>query len=698
MQQVCPELLSRLVINHVCDGIVLTDAEGLTVWVNPAFTRLSGYALSDLVGRRPGQVLQGPNTTNESKDCLADAIAARAHCKVDIINYSKAGNEYITEINLSPIFSEDGTLTHFVAVQRDVTSERALAQESTDFKAFQQALELQAIVSVTDARGRITYVNNKFCEISGYSSEELVGQTHRVVNSATHGRQFFKDMWKTIRTGQTWHGEVCNRTKSGALYWVDTTVVPVHGSRGEIRRYVSIRYDITSRKQVEFELVRQAETDALTGLANRSRFIDDLKRVLGESGATSDKMDGYLVMIDLDYFKDLNDSLGHHVGDLMLKETARRLAEFVGANGYVARLGGDEFAAIVPKTRAPDARQFIRELHEAACEPTSLDGIIYMPSFSMGVAEFPGDSDTVDGIMASADIALYEAKRDGRRTWRFHDPIVRHKREYRNRLKAIIETALESNSFEIVLQPFCHTKTRRHAGFEVLARLSHEGENITPDHFIPIAEEYGLIPAIGWRVFLKALETFKAMKHEGLDAGVIAVNVAAPQLREPGYAEDVLDFLLEYGVDASELVIEITETALIGRSKEVVAVALKQLREAGVQIALDDFGTGFSSLSHLRDFAVDKIKIDKSFVSDLEQSSEDQALVKGLADLARNLRLQVVAEGVETDAQAQLIEAFGCHYTQGYHHSRPLSVDDAMVFLGPQKTRDAESKLTVYRG
>lgn len=690
MPTLSPDVFSRLIVEHVCDGIVLTDDKCKIVWINPAFTRMSGYELEDLLGKKPADVLQGPDTSPESTAALGRAIALREPCKVDIVNYSKAGEAYTSEINLSPMFDADGALTHFVAVQRDVTEERALAQESVDFKAYQRALELQAIVSVTDARGRITFVNQKFCDISGYDTEDLIGKTHKIVNSGHHDRSFFVKMWQTIRAGETWHGEVCNRTKSGEIYWVDTTVVPVHGSRGEILRYVSTRYDITERKQAESELIRQAEMDALTGLANRPRFMAELRRAAKEADQSNGQQGGLVVMIDLDHFKDLNDSLGHHMGDLLLKETALRLSEFIGPNGLVARLGGDEFAAIVPDALAPDPQVFMRNLHAAACASAALDGVIYLPSYSMGVARFPTDGRTAEGLLINADVALYDAKRNGRKTWRLFDPEVRQKLDHRNHLKSVVTEALEQESFEIFLQPICHAKTQEHAGFEVLARLFHDGAYVPPDQFIPVAEEYGLIPDVGRCVLAKALLAFREMKARGLAPGTLAINMAAPQLREPGFAESVLDMLLQHGISATDLMIEITETALIGRSTEVVADTLRQFHEMGVGVALDDFGTGFSSLAHLRDFPVNKIKIDKSFVQDLENAPADKALIRGLVELARSLNLSIVAEGVETQAQYAYVKEVGCTYVQGYYHAKPMSVADATAFLS-EMAREARA-------
>ncbi|SLN76535.1 putative bifunctional diguanylate cyclase/phosphodiesterase [Roseisalinus antarcticus] len=674
-------LLGKLVADHVLEGIVLTDAAGIVVWVNPAFQRLCGYSLEELVGKRPGDVLQGEATSPESRQKIARAIADRTSVKVDVVNYSKAGSPYISEINLGPIFDDTGELTHFVAAQRDVTLERSLAQESTDFKAYRRALDLQAIVSVTDPRGKITYVNPKFSAISGYSSDELVGKTHRVVNSGTHEKDFFREMWQEIRAGKTWHNEVCNRTKAGELYWVDTTIVPVHGPGGEIMRYVSTRYEVTERKAIEEKLRQIAEVDAMTGLANRAKFTDLLEVCLQdpEDGG------GLVVMLDIDHFKDLNDSLGHHFGDLLLREIGRRLTQTLASDCVVARLGGDEFAALIPSPGGrPDAEERIAEMHAALCDTMTLSETVYLPAVSMGVTRYPDDAETVQGAMINADVALYEAKRDGRNQWCFFDPQVRRRLEYRNHLKAVLLHALDNDRFDITLQPYCCVRTGAHRGFEVLARLDHDGVPVPPDSFIPLAEELGLMSRIGRILRAKAFEAHGRMIEMGLRPRELAINVAAQEFREPAFVETLQALLREHHISPGDLVIEITETALIGRSTDTVAKALHRLQRTGVQVALDDFGTGFSSLSHLKDFSVNKIKIDKSFIGDLEDDEGDRALVDGLIMLAGRLGLSVVAEGVETVAQMKYLGVAGCHYLQGFALSPPLSLEAAVRFLDPR--------------
>jgi diguanylate cyclase (GGDEF)-like protein/PAS domain S-box-containing protein len=678
---------AKLVTDHVSEGIVLTDAHGDVIWVNPAFERLSGYTIEDMRGHRPGDILQGDGTTEASRRVLAEAIRTRTPCTTDIVNYRRDGSSYVSEISLRPIFDEAGAVSHFVAVQRDVSDQRRLAEESVDLHAYRRALDQQAIVSVTDARGRITFVNDNFCAISGYSRDELIGATHRIVNSGMHDRLFFREMWQAIRDGGSWHAEVCNRTKAGELYWVDTTIVPVTGPDGRVMRYVSTRYDITERKAAETELRRMAETDSLTGLSNRARFGTELWRLQADCAADPARPGGLIVVLDLDHFKDINDSMGHHMGDLLLKQIGHRLTELAGA-GTVARLGGDEFGVLLPDDAGaevgvalPSDDDRMRWLHAALSQAMMLGDSVYVPSFSMGVTRYPRDSETSEGLIIGADIALYEAKRAGRNRWCFFDPAVRERLDYRNMLKAALVDALEADRFVVVFQPIVSVQDGRHLGFEVLVRLTYEGQSLRPDHFIPLAEELGLIGAVSRCVMRKAAAAHRSFREAGLAPGFLALNIAAPQFREPGFVGEVQEFLLRHDMAPSDLLVEITETALIGRSTETVAGVLEALRALGIRVALDDFGTGFSSLSHLRDFGVDKIKIDRSFVMGLQSNPRDRDLVEGLVMLAHRIGLDIVAEGVETQAQLDFLRDVGVQQGQGYLFARPLDLAAARDWL-----------------
>lgn len=685
------KLFAQIAFEHARDSLILTDEKGLVIWINNAFSRMSGYQLDDMLGKKPGDVLQGPLSSAKSKKILSSAVKSGKSCTTDIVNYQKSGKQYLAEIILSPIYNSKNQLKYYVAVQRDVTLQRAQSQESVDFRAYRRALDEQAIVSVADPSGIITYVNHKFNTISGYASSELIGKNHRIINSRTHTREFFSHMWREISKGNTWHGEVCNRAKSGDLYWVDTTIVPVNGADGEILRYVSIRYDITERKHAESELNRAASTDKLTGLLNRAGLQGELLEKLDNPHPQNMFSESVLIKIGIDHFKELNDGLGHQYGDLLLQEIARRLLLICQNRSVIARVGGDEFSIVLPSRKLSEQQlqALLENIHQSISNTLLLADHSYTPSCSMGVARFPQDAQSLEMLLINLDIALNEAKKSGRNQWLFFDVKVKEKLEYQKYLKSLLINALEHDLFTIVMQPICTIDTSQHVGFEVLVRLFDRGNPVPPDVFIPLAEEFGLIIPLGDQVMCKAMAAHRKLLDRGLAPGKMAINVGPAQFLEANFVDRVQENLREYDLDPTMLVIEITETALIGRSSKVVSNALFELQAIGIEVALDDFGTGFSSLSHLRDFNVNKIKIDKSFVNDIEHDSTARSLVEGLICFANKMGLDVVAEGVETEQQLQLLANYGCHYMQGYLHARPLGIEDAAAFITAANALDA---------
>jgi EAL domain-containing protein (putative c-di-GMP-specific phosphodiesterase class I) len=306
---------------------------------------------------------------------------------------------------------------------------------------------------------------------------------------------------------------------------------------------------------------------------------------------------------------------------------------------------------------------------------------VYKPACSIGLVCYPSDAQTVKELLINADIALYEAKKSARNQWLFFDASIKEKLNYKKYINNLLITAIEQDLFTIVMQPICNVKTREHVGFEVLLRLSDNDTPISPDVFIPIAEAHGLMTPIGDIVLHKAMSAFRNMLDKGLSPGKVAINFAPPQFLECDLVERIQELMAHFKLPPELLVIEITETAFIGSTAKTVASVLTKLQALGIEVALDDFGTGFSSLSHLRDFNVNKIKIDKSFISDIAEDPSDLALVQGLVRLAQKMQLDVVAEGVETETQLQLLRNCRCEYMQGYYHSRPLTPENAIAFL-----------------
>ncbi|MEM6414230.1 MAG: EAL domain-containing protein [Pseudomonadota bacterium] len=668
---------AQLVAAHTNDAIIVTDSQGRIVWVNAAFEQLTEYPLIEAIGCKPGDLLQGENTDRRAINKIGKALKNAAPVRVEIENYSKSGRQYLVELQINPVFDEENKLKNFIAVQRDVTSSRVLEDDSLDLSAYREALDRQAIVSVADRRGRISFVNDNFCRISGYAREELVGRTHSIVNSAHHSRAFFDDMWRTIAKGGTWHGEVRNRRKDGTHYWVDTTIVPVLDNKGRPLRYVSIRYDITIRKTAEEDLIELAQTDSLTGLSNREVFQAEL-----ENATLSGRSDIAVLLLDMDHFKEINDTLGHAVGDELLREAASRLKKSIRSTDTVARLGGDEFALIVTDLKSSkDCVQFADRLFNDLTEPVNVNSQMIEPSFSIGIARFPGDGSDPDTLLKNADIAMYEAKRNGRGQWSFFDSEVAGELFARQTMLSMIRKGVENEEFSVVLQPQREISTGDHRGFEALVRWTVDGETVPPSIFIPVIEESRKMFTFSEMIWRKALSAHAELRRIAHGPSLLAINASPFELRSSEFSIRLQEMSAEYGIPLSEIEVELTETALVGRASSRVATTLQELKELGVQIALDDFGTGFSSLSHLRSFPVDLIKIDREFVSELDRNSNDQGLVSAILALAKELNLETIAEGVETEEQMQFLNSKGCTYGQGYFISKPLALHDAKSFL-----------------
>lgn len=584
---------------------------------------------------------------------------------------------------LAPARQSDGALSGVLAIVSDVTDrENALiqaaetAQEILELKA---ALDAHAIVAVTDAKGLITRVNDKFCSISKYAREELVGKTHRIINSGHHPKGFFGDMWKTISRGEVWNGEVCNRAKDGSLYWVHTTIVPLLGPKGLPEQYIAIRADITMRKEAEAEAQRMALHDALTGLPNRRLMGDRLTHAL--HSAQRERQHGALLILDMDNFKDVNDSLGHGVGDQLLRQIALRLTECVRKSDTVARLGGDEFVVILEHldvslpeatTKAVDLGSKIRE---ALCVPFRFGTQVINTSPSIGVILFGEGSPEPDELVKRADMALYKAKEEGRNRLAFFDPQLQAEINARAELLRELRNAITNAEFRLYYQPVVDTGMKI-VGVEALVRWRSERLGlVSPGQFIPLAEQSNLILPIGQWVLHEACTQLKKWEQDpARSEWTMAVNVSAKQFHDDGFVSNVLHTLDVTGAPANRLRIEITESMMQVNLRETT-VKMQTLRALGVLFSLDDFGTGYSSLSYLKTLPLDQLKIDRSFVADILTDPNDAAIIRTILSLADHLSLSVVAEGVETLEQKQLLKSYGCQSYQGYLFGKPVPLE-----------------------
>lgn len=683
---------------------------------------------------------------------------------------------------------------------------------SSELTAYINAIGKLALISITDHKGKIVQVNEKFCEISGYREEELLGQDHRIVNSGNHPKEFFVEMWKTIASGNTWHKEICNRSKDGAFYWVDSTIVPLTDASGQINRYLSVRVDVTDRiqknielherlketsclhairntlgleptidiacqkilehliqgmqhpeiavatlelenklyiagrsrkmllhgletplhvkgekigqlqiayientpfllpeeqnlidtiahdlgrwierKQAEQCIIDMATHDELTGLPNRHLLQDRIQQVLAYNTRNNQRM--AVMYIDLDHFKIINDTLGHDIGDLLLKEVSERLKTCVRKQDTVSRQGGDEFIVLLHTiSNNLDAGTVAQKILDVLIKPYPINGKELHIGGSVGIALFPEDGNDVNTLLKHSDVAMYHAKASGRNNYQFFTQQLNQIAHERQTLGTDLRYALERNEFILHYQPVIDMPDHKLQNMEALIRWQHpEQKLIPPNKFIALAEETGLIIPIGEWVLKTTCEQVRNWLDQGYDVPRIAINLSAKQFKDDALVENIKRILKETSVDARYISLEITESILIDNIDKVTET-LNQLSNMGLKIAIDDFGTGYSSLSYLKRFPIHTLKIDQSFVHDIVTDSSDRTIVATIITMANSLELKVIAEGVETEDQLNTLLQQGCNRYQGFYFSKPLPAIDVEKKLEKNKVSSVQQQ------
>ncbi len=567
-----------------------------------------------------------------------------------------------------------GYLEGFVT---DVTREHETLKELTlTASVFNGTTES---ILITDADRRVLRVNEAFSRVTGYPQEEIVGRSTRMLKSGRHNLDFFDRIWRQIQTRDHWSGEIDIRRKDGVIFTAWHNISALRDSDGRISQYIVIFSDITERKEAEERIARLAHYDALTELPNRLLFRDRCDHALSRA-----RQDGHpmaVLFLDLDGFKDINDSLGHPVGDLVLQVVARRISRDIREQDTVARLGGDEFTIVIEELDRPqDASVIAGSLLETIRAPIAVKGHLFHLSASIGISVYPEDGYDATTLVRNADAAMYRAKDQGRNNFQFYTRELTTSAVERVWLENQLREAVDREQLSLQFQPQLRLDSGRPVGVEALLRWQHpERGLIPPDQFIPVAEKCGLILPIGCWVLEQACRQAAQWLTAGIDLGRIAVNVSGAQIQRHDFFDVVQQALDNSGLDPRYLELEVTESFIMTQADEAIRT-LEALRDLGITLAIDDFGTGYSSLGYLKRLPIHRLKIDKSFVRDIPEDSNDEAITRAVIALGHSLQLEIIAEGVETEAQQVFLNAENCDEVQGYLYSRPLLPEQIPAF------------------
>lgn len=657
----------KAVLDAVPDLMFEMTRSGRYLRVHTRVPGLTERVPEQMAGRTIDEVLP-PDAAGVVRTALAQAEAT-GHTQGQQFALDMTDGRHWFELSVARIQDPGFGDPRFVVLSRDVTQRM---QDLDALRKLRHAVEQTPhSIIITNLRGQIEYVNPSFTTVTGYGFDEVMGRNPRMLGAGKTAAEVVAQMWERLLSGLAWKGELLNRHKTGREVWEYVSISPMRDEQGTITHYISVQEDISERKSNEERIRHLANFDALTGLPNRAMFSARFSQALGLSQRSEGSL--ALLYLDLDRFKNVNDSLGYAVGDGVLIDVAHRLKALLRDEDTVSRYGGDEFLVVLPLTTAQGAVHFAERLHGELSKACQVESHALLVTFSVGIAMYPGDGSDMEALTHHAEVAMYKAKEMGRDHYCFFSADMQAQSSRLLRIENGLRTAIARGEMSLHFQPQWRVHDRRMVGVEALLRWTHPELGVVgPAEFIPVAESSGQIIGIGLWVLDTALACLRRWRDAGHTDLTVAVNLSLAQFRHPDLVEVVQKALQRAGVPAEVLELELTESIAMHEPEKAIA-CVRALADLGVQLSLDDFGTGYSSFSYLQRLRVHRLKIDQSFVRNLD-TARGMSIVRAIVEMSRSLGLATIAEGVETPHQLEALAGLSCDMVQGYHLSRPLPV------------------------
>lgn len=665
------------IIEESLNEIYVVDAKTLCFrYANRSAQANLGYSMAELLTMSPLDIIPRREKGKISHEIRMILKKQVSNLTLQTLHRRKDQTLYDVEVRLQ-ITTFQGE-TALVANILDIT-ERVLAQQQISKLSYVVEQSPNSIF-ITDLAGKIEYANQKFEQLNGYSRAEYLGKSPAILKSGEMPDVFYHDLWLNLEKFHEWKFDVCNRRKDGSLYWAREHVSFVRDKNGKVTHFMSIAQDITEIREKELALQYQARYDQLTGMPNRFLGMEKLKESIQNSRTAL--LNTVVLFLDLDNFKNINDNLGHRTGDLILVETAKRLRNVIREADTLARFGGDEFLIILDGIAGmKTAEQVVENIYAAFLSPFIVDDNEIFVTVSSGISVAPGDGDDADELIRYADSAMYHSKERGRNTFHFFNATISDAAKNRFEIERELRGALEQNQFEVHYQPFIDLASGAIVGAEALLRWQNPRLGfVSPNDFIPIAEQTGLIEGIGKYVLETAFRQVQSWLPLLHPAFQMSVNISPRQFRRGKIVEDLKCILSRVQLDPRRIKLEVTEGLLLQSHDNPVDV-LNEIKRMGIGVAMDDFGTGYSSLLNLRQFSFDLLKIDRSFIHDLIENAQTRAMVNAIIAMCNSLKLQIIAEGIETQEQKDYLLQQGCDLGQGYLFHRPVPAQAFAAFL-----------------